>query len=47
MTAHDFSRQLASVDRACREIYARGYVHGVLSAIGIVAFFAFYFWSAA
>lgn len=49
MTAHDYSfmERISRYAELRREIYARGYIHGVLSAIGAVAFFAFYFWSAA
>ena len=49
MIAHDYSftERLNRFAQLRREIYARGYAHGVLSALGIVGFFAFYFWSAA
>lgn len=50
MTAHDyasFTERLSRFAQLRREIYARGYAHGVLSAIGVMAFFALYFWSAA
>jgi hypothetical protein len=40
--AHDFSTRLTQFDRWRRQVYARGFVHGVVAAILGVLFFAWY-----